>query len=117
MVENSVDALILGCTHYPLLAEMIARVVGNEVELIDSGVEAASQVKHILDRHDLAKESTGQAPVHRFYLSDLPYKFQDIGERFLERSLPHVQTVNFEEYLLSKGQDFWREFESDLMSG
>ena len=61
MVENSVDALILGCTHYPLLDEMISRVVGNDVNLIDSGIEADGEVKRILDTHGLGRESSGQS--------------------------------------------------------
>lgn len=108
ITENKVDTLILGCTHYPLLKDVIQRIVGPEVHLIDSGVEAAREVKNmLLSQNATAAES--QTPVHRFYLSDLPYKFQEIGERFLEQTLPHVETVNFEEFLISKGERFWKE--------
>ncbi|RMI15188.1 MAG: glutamate racemase [Calditrichaeota bacterium] len=113
MLDNGVDTLILGCTHYPLLKNVIRRIVGSEVALIDSGVEAARQVQHLLEEAQLSAPSRA-VPKHRFYLSDLPYKFQEIGERFLERSLPHVETVNFEEFIVEKGTAFWEQFEEVL---
>lgn len=113
LIDNHVDALILGCTHYPLLKNVIQRILGEEVALIDSGVETAARVQEILaENHLIAPPDT---PVeHQFYLSDLPYKFQEIGERFLERSLPHVETVNFEEFILKKGRKFWESFKEKL---
>lgn len=113
LIDNRIDTLILGCTHYPLLKNVIQRIVGDEVALIDSGVETAARVQEMLAENQLF--APADAPVeHQFYLSDLPYKFQEIGERFLERSLPHVETVNFESFILEKGREFWKSFEEKL---
>ena len=113
LMENGVDTIILGCTHYPLLKNVIRRIVGESVILIDSGIEVARQVKSLLTKQQLAAPEDNSID-HRFFLSDLPYKFQEIGERFLERSLPHVQTVDFEDFILAKGQEFWTSFEEKL---
>jgi len=115
LIGNKVDALILGCTHYPLLKSTLRRIIRDysdrgTMRLIDSGVEAARKVNEILQSENKLSP-TDQHAKHLFYLSDLPYKFQEIGERFLERTLPHVETVNFEKFLLEKGQAFWKRFE------
>ena len=111
--ENKADTLILGCTHYPLLKNVIRKVVGSKVRLVDSGVETAETVKRVLEENNLFASPQHQ-PEHQFYLSDLPYKFQEIAERFLERSIPHVQTVNFEEFLMKKGSEFLKKYRANL---
>ncbi len=110
LIDNGIDTLILGCTHYPLLKAVIREVMGEGVDLIDSGVETARYVKDMLQQRGLLAPQ-GQDPEHYFYVSDLPYKFQEIGERFLERSLPHVETVNFEAFVSRKGSGFWETLE------
>ncbi|RMG65417.1 MAG: glutamate racemase [Calditrichaeota bacterium] len=109
LLENRVDTVILGCTHYPLLRPVLGKVLGPGVRLVDSGVEAAHHLKQVLAEAGLL--NTRRRGEHRFYLSDFPYKFQEIGERFLERTLPHVETVNFEAFLLNKGRRFWAQLE------
>jgi glutamate racemase len=88
-----VDVLVLGCTHYPLLKEIIARIMGPEVILIDSATATAAEVSRILDRQDL-RATENQPPDHHFYVSDLPRRFGEVGERFLGSSLAHVIRVN-----------------------
>ncbi len=111
--ENGIDTLILGCTHYPLLKNAIQKTVGQGVKLVDSGVETAVSVENILrDNGMLAKQS--RIAKNYFYLSDMPYKFQEIAERFLERSVPHVETVNFDNYLMGKGEEFWKKYQKKL---
>jgi glutamate racemase len=91
-----VDVLVLGCTHYPLLKNIIARTMGPEVTLIDSATATAAEVGRILDREALRSES-GRPPEHHLYVSDLPRRFGEVGERFLGSSLTHVVRVkNFE---------------------
>jgi len=114
MIENHVDTLILGCTHYPLLKNTIQKVLGDDVRLIDSGVETAITVAKILeDKKMLANPD--QIAKNKFYLSDMPYKFQEIAERFLERTIPHVETVNFEQFLMKKGEGFWKKYQEHLL--
>lgn len=113
LLENEIDTLILGCTHYPLLKSVLQKIVGPHVHLIDSGVETAMVVGQMLEKLSMfaAKE---RIPEHRFYLSDMPYKFQEIAERFLERSIPHVHTVNFDNFLIEKGRKFWEKYQDEV---
>jgi glutamate racemase len=93
LIENDIDTLILGCTHYPVLIDAIQRVVGPGVTLINSGEAAAHAVS------DLLKPGTpnGKKPDHMILVSDVPRKFQSIGERFLGRKLPIARQVVFKE--------------------
>lgn len=115
LIANNIDALILGCTHYPLLKSTLRRIIRDysnrgTMRLIESGVEAARKVQEVLENENKLSP-TDQHAKHHFYLSDLPHDFQEIGGRFLERSLPEVEMVNFEKFLLEKGHEFWKKFE------
>jgi len=88
------DSLILGCTHYPLLAPLIADLMGPAVRLVDSGAEAARATTAILaERGQL---SAGGNPEHRFFLSDEPRRrsFARVAEAFLGRPLPDATVVD-----------------------
>jgi len=90
--EALIDVLVLGCTHYPLLKQVIRRVMGPEVRLTDSAEEVAKEVARQLEARDLA--SDGQAAFgHRFFVSDVPLKFCEVGERFLGHALPTVEQI------------------------
>jgi len=85
-----VDTLVLGCTHYPLLHGVISKVMGPAVTLVDSATETAADVERILDRHGLRRGRDGGGRVE-VLLSDIPYGFRDIGERFLGRPMDSVE--------------------------
>jgi len=86
------ESLILGCTHYPLLAPMLADLMGPAVRLIDSGAEAARATARLLaERGQLAP---GGTPAHRFYLSDEPRNFGRVAAAFLGADLPEVTVVD-----------------------
>ncbi len=87
---EKIDTLILGCTHYPLLASAIAGAVGAGVTLIDSGEAAAADVERQLDENGLRNTST-ERPHLQFYVSDIPAKFAGIGELFLGQSMGRVR--------------------------
>jgi glutamate racemase len=91
--EREVDTLILGCTHYPVLAGIIQDVMGPNVTLINSGIAAAKRVQALLD----AAPQRESAPEHLVLVSDVPRKFQRIGERFLGRPLPEARQVQWKE--------------------
>jgi glutamate racemase len=88
-----VDTLVLGCTHYPLLMKVIQKAMGREVALIDSASATAASVKEILVKEELSRDLPAE-PEHRFFVSDMPRRFLEIGERFLQSSLAHVVRVN-----------------------
>ena len=89
------DTLVLGCTHYPLLKDVIARVVGEGVTLVDSARETALVVEGILAERNLANESGESAKIH-VYVSDVPYLIKEVGERFLGRPIESIERVNFQ---------------------
>jgi len=82
----------LGCTHYPLLRPLIADIVGASVSLIDSAEAMAEIAAGLIAREKLGNPSE-TPPAYHFFVSDVPYRFQTIGESFLGRSLPHVEMV------------------------
>lgn len=87
------DTMILGCTHYPLLKNVIRKVVGENVTLIDSGIETAKQVKNILIEMNLQNPSN-QKPNRKYFVSDLPHKFKEIGEMFLGEKIESLIKVD-----------------------
>lgn len=89
---EKIDTLILGCTHYPLLAPAIAAAVGAGVTLIDSGEAAAQEVERLLDEHGM-RNTSSQRPHLQFFVSDIPAKFAEVGERFLGQSMGRVRRV------------------------
>lgn len=93
LMLEKVDTIVLGCTHYPLLAPTIRDVVQGAVTLIDSGHAAAEVVARELDSRGLSNASS-QRPLVQFFVSDIPDKFGDVGERFLGRTLGRVQRVS-----------------------
>lgn len=92
--SKDIDTLILGCTHYPLLKEVIQKSVGNKVTLIDSGKETAKEVKRILEKKHLVNKHKMTEKNHSvFYVSDFPHKFKEVSQRFLSKELRHVHKV------------------------
>jgi glutamate racemase len=91
---RNIDALILGCTHYPILKEVIQNSAGRKVVLIDSGRETAKEVKRILERKSLLNKHKMTEKNHSvFFVSDFPHKFKDVSQRFLSKELKHVHKV------------------------
>ena len=98
MKENDVDTIILGCTHYPLLAEAISAEMGSSVTLIDSGKETALYTKKILDENGLLREDDSPA-TQSYYVSDTPADFEKYAGIFLRRNIDNkVTRINIEEY-------------------
>jgi len=87
---KGVDTLILGCTHYPLLKDVIKKFMGSEVLLIDSAREVAKEARAILDASGLLNKAPG-AKKHKFFVSDEPGPFIRMSERFLKRKMTCVK--------------------------
>ncbi len=86
------DVLVLGCTHYPLLKPLLARVMGPEVALIDSAEETARAVQREIEQRDLAAPAASD-PIHRFVVSDDEPHFRRVGARFLGETVQSVEVV------------------------
>jgi glutamate racemase len=89
---EKIDTLVLGCTHYPILRKVINKVLHNNVLLIDSGEATAIHVKKMLAELHLENDSI-MKPNLQFFVSDVPHKFAEIGERFLGTTLGKVHRV------------------------
>ncbi len=87
-----IDTLILGCTHYPVLRSAIVAAVGQDITLVDSGEATALEVEHVLNTHTLRNRST-ERPNLQFFVSDIPAKFAEVGERFLGQAMGRVRRV------------------------
>jgi len=83
LVAENIDALILGCTHYPLMANLIQEVVGPAVRLINSAEEIAAEVKDILTARDLLTPLNTSEPRYRFFVSGNPQSFEEVGSKLL----------------------------------
>ena len=87
-----IDTLILGCTHYPILKNTITKVLGKKIKLIDSGEEAAKEVKRLLVQHQILNPQKGPGR-HKFYVTDFQKKFKEISERFLGQPIHDVKKI------------------------
>lgn len=93
LIDFGADVVVLGCTHYPLLRTVIQKVMGGSVALVDSGSETARLVKAVIESERLAGPGHGR-PTLKVYLSDVPRKFEEIGNRFLGRAIDSVDRVD-----------------------
>ena len=92
-MNDEVDTLVLGCTHYPLLKPLIAEVVGPGVRLIDSAEETAVDTRRMLAEHSLGAES-GEGR-YRFVASDDRQQFLTLGQRFFGDTIEDVEIRTF----------------------
>ncbi|WP_369283219.1 glutamate racemase [Oscillibacter sp. GMB15532] len=88
MQEMGVDTLILGCTHYPLLEEIIGGVMGPEVELVSAGEESAFELKRLLKAGELRNSEDRQGDA-TYYVSDRVESFEETASWFLREDLRH----------------------------
>jgi glutamate racemase len=90
---SQVDTLVLGCTHYPLLAPIIQAIVGPKVTLVDSAKATVERVVEVLRARELTRLERG--PVERHFLvTDTPARFLEVGARFLGRPLSGARQID-----------------------
>lgn len=88
---DSVDTLVLGCTHYPMIKHVIENIV--QIPLIDSAVETAKEVKLALQQKGILRAGRGEVS-REFFVTDSPEKFERVGERFLECKIRHISKIS-----------------------
>lgn len=106
--EKEVSAVVLGCTHYPILRRVIQETLGAGVKLIDSGEAAAEVVESLIDKEDLRRTATQElrdlreAGAHarflcddldHFYVTDAAERFAHVAERFLGAAPRRLEAV------------------------
>jgi glutamate racemase len=93
--EAQVDTVILGCTHYPLVAPMLQRTLGRNVKLVSSGPAIARRVEHALEHRGLSNPRVDEGD-YRFLCTGRVDAFRDLGTRFLQMPLGEVVHVDLE---------------------
>jgi glutamate racemase len=92
--EAEVDTLILGCTHYPLVAPMLQRILGRNVRLVSGGHAVAAAVQRTLDRAGLSREGDDEG-TYEFFCTGPVSSFGEVATRFLQMPLGGVRQVEF----------------------
>ena len=96
--EAGVDTMVLGCTHYPLLTDIISAYMGPDVRLIDSGRECALSLKAYLERTDTINAGTSDGTRH-YYASDSAEDFASLASIFLGTDISgRVDRVEIDRY-------------------
>jgi glutamate racemase len=91
--KGKIDTLILGCTHYPLLIDVISETVGEKVRVINSAVEIAAEVKSKAEELDL-KNKSAKEPAYSFYVSDAPELFKERSAIFMNGASGNVEHID-----------------------
>lgn len=98
MLDAGVDTLILGCTHYPLLTDIIAAICGAGVTLVSAGEESAFELKRLLTASDLRCQPQRGGGAE-FYVSDRVEDFERIASLFLQQDLRHAaRRIDIDQY-------------------
>ena len=85
-VADKPDCLVLGCTHFPVLRQVIASYVGAGVSIVDSAASAAAELERILMAENL-KRAGSRPPQHAYLATDAPERFARVGGLFLGRPI------------------------------
>ena len=84
---RQIDTLILGCTHYPLLKEIIQRKIGKKVFIADSSLAVASQIKNFLSGQPLIEQKLSKKGVAEFFVSDITPQFAKTAKMILKKDI------------------------------
>src|SRR3954451_20803670 len=93
MKKAEVDTVVLGCTHYPLVAPMLQRVLGRDVRLVTAGHAIAATAERVLEEAGLDK-SGNEEGTYRFLCTGDPDSFRELGTRFLQMPLGEIERVD-----------------------
>ncbi len=91
LIKENVDCLVLGCTHYPYLIPQIRKIVGDKIQIIDSGEAVAKQTKSILEKHKLTNIISNNSS-HNFFIN----KNKEVLEMLISNTTKNIKII--EEY-------------------
>jgi glutamate racemase len=89
LIDEGIDTLVLGCTHYPILRGTIEGVVGDAIAIVDSAETTAACVKAMV-----GTSTNGAAPEHHFLVTDAEERFRKIAAEFLSREIASLELVS-----------------------
>ncbi len=100
MKEYEIDALILGCTHYPLLRRIIGQEMGEDVKLVNPAYETAKSLKQLLTDYNLLNSlrMEEKEPTYRYFVSDGVEKFISFADDVLSCHVDYAEVVDIESY-------------------
>lgn len=101
IIPDHPDTIILGCTHYPLLKEVIGKIMGPDVTLIDAGKAAADYVHCVLSQEGLCNSNRTNGRCE-FFVSDAFSGFSELAETFLGQSIEKINSVSIEQITAAK---------------
>lgn len=107
LLVKDIDTLILGCTHYPVIKDVIQTEVGAGVHLIDSGEETAKVVQKMLKENNITRNNSAKGQIE-FFVSDIPGKFDEVGTRFLGQPVINAKRVDFDQFLMKEGDKIYK---------
>ncbi|MFD2926153.1 glutamate racemase [Halobacillus naozhouensis] len=94
---NHIDTLILGCTHYPLIKDLVQKEMGSHINVISSGEETASETSLILAYHNVLEQGDS-TPVHEFYTTGDMEKFRLVANRWFEEPIQVLKLIELEQF-------------------
>jgi glutamate racemase len=100
LLQQDIDTLILGCTHYPLIRSLVGRVAGENVQLVNPAYETAKELEQLLRERNLlnTRERGNESEPYRFYVSDAADKFKRFANSILPYDIETTIKINIEEY-------------------
>ncbi len=100
LIDCNIDTLILGCTHYPLIKSTIARIMGENVKLVNPAYETARELKRLLEIENLLSDSRPGLGnnQYQFFVSDDAEKFRNFANSILKYGILSAKTINIEQY-------------------
>lgn len=94
---KQIDALILGCTHYPFLYREIKKIMGRRIFVPNPGEIVAGSLKKYLNKHTELNISPASKTTINYYLTDEPESFKKLAEEFLGQKITHLEKVKITE--------------------
>ena len=99
MKKTDIDAMILGCTHYPLLRSKIRAYMGEKIQIVNPAYETAMDLRKLLIEKDMENDGTATAVSrYEFFVSDAAEKFRKFANTVMPFDVPETNVVNIEEY-------------------
>lgn len=99
MKKTDIDAMILGCTHYPLLRSKIRAYMGEKIQIVNPAYETAMDLRKLLKEMDMENGGTVTAASrYEFFVSDAAEKFRKFANTVMPFDVPETNVVNIEEY-------------------
>lgn len=98
MRQTDIDAMILGCTHYPLLRSKIRSYMGERIQIVNPAYETAMDLKRIMAEQNMTNDCSGRHSHYEFYVSDAAEKFRHFANTVMPFDVPETNVVNIEAY-------------------